>query len=103
MHSFYDCNIDGINPPAAAGIRIGDRQEIQGRRRLRRRRQGRLPSRQPIAQERRQAGLQQLAATLSRSQRDWEVKGERSVVNQPRVTTGGGALPFPPGLCQRIH
>ena len=63
----------------------------------RRRRQGRLPSRQPIAQERRQAGSQQLAATLNRSQRDWGVEGERSVVNQPRVTTGGGALPFPTG------
>ena len=41
--------------------------------------------------------LQQLAATLNRSQRDWGVEGERSVVNQPRVTTGGGALPFPTG------
>ncbi|MGA7025374.1 MAG: hypothetical protein WB036_21655, partial [Pseudolabrys sp.] len=40
---------------------------------------------------------QQLAATLNRSQRDWGVEGERSVVNQPRVTTGGGALPFPTG------
>ena len=86
------------SPPPESGIRIeGAAEGDQGRRRLRRKRQGRLPSRQPIAQERRQAGLQQLAATLNRSQRDWGVEGERSVVNQPRVTTGGGALPFPTG------
>jgi hypothetical protein len=42
--------------------------------------------------------LQQLAATLNRSREDWGVEDERSVeFDQPRVTTGGGALPFPYG------
>ena len=58
-----------------------------------------LPSGRPIniAHKKAASRLRQLAATLNRSQQDWGVEGERSIVDQPRVTTGGGALPFPTG------